>query len=105
MKERQQTALRHVIEGSGYRSDFPGWVAANWEIYEEFERLSLAALKRGRIRLSAKFLCELIRWNSALREEGPYKVNNVYSADLARLAVKMNPDLESLFEFRARAMA
>lgn len=102
---RKQEAIRHVIESAGYRPEFPGWLRDNWDIYEEFERLAMQAQKRGRVRLSAKFLCELIRWNTAMREDGAYKVNNIYSACMARLAVKLNPSLDGLFEFRVRTAA
>lgn len=99
---RKEGALAHVAETSGYRPDFAGWLFANWPIYEEFERLALAAIKRGRVRLSAKFLFELIRWNTALSEDGPVKLNNVFSSDAARLFDNMNPRESGCFEFRER---
>lgn len=102
----KSTALAHVMKASDYGRRFPGWLAENWEIYVEFERLALAAIARGRTRLSAKFLFELIRWNTAIREEGePYKLNNVFSADCARLFDRMHPEKAGFFEFRQRREA
>lgn len=102
MKERQQAAIRHVIESAAYRSDFPGWLAAHWHVFAEFERMALFAVKQGRPRLSAKFLFEMIRWNTMLKEGGPYKLNGNFSADCARLFDHLHPGSAGLFEFRRR---
>ena len=99
---RKDQAIAHVIVTPDYRHDFAGWLYANWDIYEEFERLALAAIRRGRVRLSAKFLFELIRWQTAVSEQGAYKLNGNYSADAARLFDHLNPQHAGMFEFRVR---
>lgn len=104
MSKREQ-AIQHVLEAGGYRGDFPRWVFEHWEIYEEFERMALFAHKQGRPRLSAKFLFEMIRWNTMLREGGAYKLNGNMTADCARLASHFHPQLIGLFEFRVRTTA
>lgn len=100
---RKESALAHVIASTDYHPRFPGWPFEHWDIYAELERLAIAAIKRGRTRLSAKFLFELIRWNTAIREEGePYKINNSHASDYARLFDCMNPQHAGYFEFRQR---
>ena len=99
---RKESALAHVMATPGYRPDFPGWLNEHYGIYAEFERLALQAVKRGRVRLSAKFLFELIRWNTAVSEDGAYKINNVFAACCARLFDEMNPREAGCFEFRER---
>lgn len=101
----KQTAIRHVLETDGYRGEFGAWLNDHWPIYLEFERMALFAHKQGRARLSAKFIFEMIRWNTAIREDGPYKLNGNFSADCARLVVHLHPALSGLFEFRARLAA
>lgn len=103
---RKEAAIAHVIASTDYHPRFAGWLYEHWAVYVEFERLSVAAINRGRIRLSAKFLFELIRWNSEVREEGePYKINNTFATDCANLFEHLNPQHEGLFEFRQRAAA
>jgi len=103
---RQQEAVKHVLTSDGYRTEFGPWLNANWEIYEEFERMAVASQKRGRYRLSARHLTDMIRWNTALSEDrAPYKINNNHYSCMSRLAVKLNPSLEGMFEFRARVAA
>ena len=103
---RKESALAHVIESHEYSERFPGWLHEHWHVYVEFERLAVAAINRGRIRLSAKFLFELIRWNSEVREEGePYKINNTFATDCAHLFEFLNPQHEGFFEFRQRVAA
>ena len=100
---RKEAALAHVITSTDYHPRFPGWLFENWTIYEEFERMALSSIRRGRHRLSAKLIFELIRWNSEMREDGePYKLNNVFSASCARLFDHLNPQHAGHFEFRAR---
>ena len=99
---RKETAIAHVFETDDYRPDFAGWLHEHFDIYEEFERLALAAIRRGRVRLSAKFLFELIRWQTAVSEQGAYKLNGNYSADAARLFDHLNPQHAGMFEFRVR---
>lgn len=99
----KQTAIRHVLESSGYRPDFAGWLNEHWPIYLEFERMAMFAHKQGRTRLSAKFIFEMIRWNTQLREDGPYKLNNSFTTDIARLCAHINPVLKGAFEFRVRS--
>lgn len=100
---RKDSALAHVIASTDYHPRFPGWLFEHWTIYEEFERMALSSIRRGRHRLSAKLIFELIRWNSEMREDGePYKLNNVFSASCARLFDHLNPQHAGYFEFRAR---
>ena len=102
---KKQDAVAFVVQQAEFSDDFAVWLHDNWHVYQEFERLSIAALKRGRYRLSAKFLFELIRWNTATSEAGQYKINNTSAASCARLFDHLNPDYAGAFEFRQRRVA
>ena len=99
---RKQDAMAHIVQSADYHPDFPGWLHAHFDIYEEFERMALAAIRRGRIRLSAKFLFELIRWNTQISEQDTYKLNNSMASSAARLFDHLNPEHAGYFEFRQR---
>lgn len=102
----KESALAHVIASTDYHHRFPGWLFEHWTIYEEFERMALSSIRRGRHRLSAKLIFELIRWNSEMREDGePCKLNNTHAADCARLFDHLNPQHAGYFEFRQRREA
>ena len=42
---RKESALAHVIASSDYHPRFAGWLFAHWDIYEEFERMSLSSIR------------------------------------------------------------
>lgn len=102
MTDRTQEAIRHVLSSADYAKAFAAWIFHSWKIYLEFERMSLYGVKQGRARLSAKFLCEQIRWNTALSEDGAYEIDNCRTADLSRLVCHFNPVMRDRFEFRRR---
>lgn len=99
---RKAQAHEIVRTHKDFRIDFSPWLETNWHIFEEFERLAIAAIKRGRPRLSAYFLFELIRWQTATSEDGELKLNNFFRADCARLFERINPQHAGHFEFRKR---
>lgn len=69
---------------------------------DRFIRIAYGCQKRG-IRLGAKAIWERLRWNFMLRKaEGEkYRLNNNYTAYMARFAVDRVPTLAGFFEFRA----
>lgn len=96
---------RRLALAPEFCAEFPGWIADHWNVYAEFERLARDGIERGHKRLSAKFIFELIRWRTAVREAGEiYKLNNSMAASCARLFDRMNPAMAGHFEFRNRAV-
>ena len=66
---------------------FREWLAENWEIWFEFTRLADQMRLRGRAYYSARAVLHVLRWHRALRDptEDEYKINNRWSAPMARL--------------------
>jgi hypothetical protein len=66
-----------------------------------FIRIACGCQARG-IRLGAKAIWERLRWNFMLRKaEGEkFKLNNNYTAYMARFAIKKVPGLAGYFELR-----
>jgi len=89
-----------------YRPDFAGWLSRNWPIWERFEREANAVYNRGRKHYSARTIMEVIRHETALAEtEGPWKINNIYIPDCARLYLTLYPERDGLFELREKREA
>jgi hypothetical protein len=71
----------------GLSVTFRDWLEENWQIWDEFSRLSDQMRLRGRTYYSARAVIHVLRWHRALRDptETEFKINNNRSAGLARL--------------------
>lgn len=88
-----------------FRADFAAWLQENWSIWKAFEREANAVWRNGRRHYSARTIGEYLRHETALREDGEWKINGNHVPDLARLYMLLNPD-RTLFELRGdRKMA
>jgi len=88
-----------------YPDRFFAWIVHNWDFYKLFVATARDMRAWGREHSSAKFICEGIRWETEQRQrkESTFKVNNNYTAGLARLAMRQFPvELKGFFECRSR---
>jgi len=72
------------------------------EVANRFIRIAWGVRVRGK-RIGAKAIWERLRWHYIFRDDdgaGTYKLNNNYTAYMARLAVDKDPRLESVFHMR-----
>jgi len=85
-----------------FRPDFYIWACNNHEIYSHFEQDAKRFAANGFKKIGAKMIIENIRYRTKLREigNGEWKINNNFSADLARLFLLLNPEFPGLFEIR-----
>ena len=101
--DRKHTALTFVVSKPGvFRSDFHGWLADNFHVYEAFEREANKIAAR-RDHYSSRTIIEVLRHETALREapnELQLKITNNAAPDLARLYVMFHPERREFFEFR-----
>jgi hypothetical protein len=72
----------------------------NPEIWREFERFALRAIRAGRQRLGAKAIMERVRWETEVEGGVDWKCNNSYTAYYARMLTAKYPEAKGLFEFR-----
>ncbi len=80
---------------------FNEYHAANPHVFAEFIKMAMKANEFGRKRIGAKFLLEMIRWNTKTTAEGDeFKVNNSYVSRYVRLLGSTRPDLAHLFAMR-----
>ena len=97
--------------GSTIQEAFENYHEKNKEVYEHFIRLALAAVKKGKRRISAKMIINVIRWEIFLntKEETlfekkgavmDFKINDITSSRYARLFVRDYPQYEDRIEMR-----
>ena len=103
-------AYRAAFDDGTYPSGFWTWLEDNEHILEAFIRLARRTRKAGVARWSADAICHVLRWQTAIRERGAgtLKINDHCTAGLARLTMRLCPDLAGFFETRtppARAEA
>jgi hypothetical protein len=93
---------------SAFRKDFMAWLSANWHVWLAFEREANAIWARGRSHYSARTICEVLRHETALRQDAPgeeWKINNCQIPDLARLYALMYPQRADFFETRVNPLS
>lgn len=84
---------------------FESWVHTNngREVSNKFIRLAYGLMQRGFKTYSSKAIVERLRWHYDLKN-GPdsegFKVNNNYTAGLARFAMEREPRLKGFFKLR-----
>ena len=81
---------------------FEAFARSNPAIVNLFEELALQSVRRGRRRVGAKAIVEVIRWSYDLVSDDPdgFKINNVFTSRLARIVAERNPELRGVFETR-----
>lgn len=77
-------------------------IMADPRLMPTFAKFAIEAAARGRTRFSANMIFNRIRWYTQVESPDgqPFKLNDHYSALMARLFVIMHPEHAGLFEFR-----
>ena len=94
-------AMKTVDHKENLRTKAEKWLTANPKVYPLFERFALEAFERGKP-FGAKLLAERVRWECLIssRDDAGYKVNNNYTAYVARKLVEDHPKLGNVMRFR-----
>jgi hypothetical protein len=80
---------------------FAAFDAENPHVWQAFERFALEAVRAGRQRIGAKALWERMRWWSTVESNDPeFKLNNNWTAHLARKWQRLHPEHADLFATR-----
>lgn len=93
---------------TGYPPAFWTWLDDNWHVYRAVVNTAREARRRGITRWSVCAIVEVLRWESAVRQNAPgvhLKINNNARPWLARLIMAREPDLAGFFETRDGAEA
>jgi hypothetical protein len=89
------------LYGVSIRDGFNKFIAENPHIYKSFEEQTLRAIKKGRTKISSDLIINYIRWEQFIESSDKhFKINNSYSAYIARHFIKQNPEYSHLFNLR-----
>lgn len=85
-----------------YPAGFWPRICADPDLFRTFLALALKARASGARRWSADAILHVMRWERLMRggDSSPYRLNNNYTAALARLAMLTDSRLEGFFELR-----
>lgn len=72
----------------------------NPQVYAEFCRITYQAIERGYKNWGAKGVFEILRWNTAVRARGEFKICNDYTPFYARLFMRDHPQHAGFFRVR-----
>jgi hypothetical protein len=87
--------------GISIREAFVIFNRENPHIYQSFERTALAAINKGRKKISAKLIINWIRWNEFLESNDKnFKINDAFQSYYARHFIYVHPEHSDKFEFR-----
>jgi len=100
-----QLDVEDALSGAGWNTatiaKFLCWHKANIKIWLLFERFALQAIKSG-AKLGAKAIAERIRWESEVKQQEEYKVNNNYVSGYAVIFMIKHPEHAGYFETREK---
>jgi len=87
-----------------YRKDFIAWFPLNMHVIEAFERYAIELKRNGkREYYSIKALLERLRRDSMLEDSAlDYKLNNNHAACISRILMRLNPELDGMFQLRSQ---
>ena len=87
-----------------YRKDFIAWFPLNMHVIEAFERYAIELKRNGnREYYSIKAILERLRWDSLLEDSAlDYKLNNNHAACISRILMRLNPELDGMFQLRSQ---
>jgi hypothetical protein len=89
-----------------HRKAFIEWFPENMHVIEAFERYALELKHTGkREYYSIKAILERLRWHSLLEDSAlEYKLNNNHAACIARILMRLNPELRGMFQLRSQVV-
>lgn len=88
-------------EQGEYPARFFEWINSNWHVYQAFVDLAREGHRRGLRHWGAFAIINVLRWQTALRENASeFKVNNNYAPGMSRLAMRQFPELRGFFRCR-----
>lgn len=98
--------------GKTIQQAFEEYHSLNPQVYIEFIRFAMEAIRRGKKKISAKLIINRIRWDVYMMTEEPtlfnnggemkaWKLNDAYQSRYSRLFAKDFPEHADKLEFRS----
>lgn len=105
ISEREETVHSLVNNYGDFKEDFDVYIAQPENLKLLFMYIDSAErIKKTHTRYGSKAIFEELRWHHAKAVDSSceFKINNNYTADLARVVVRLFPELEEFFKLRRR---
>lgn len=99
---QQAIVLGIVQDADCFRPDFAEYLRENWHVWLRFRDEADKVRARGRAHYSARTIGEVLRHESALSDDSPWKLNDHVWPDMARLYLIVTPAAAGFFELRGR---
>lgn len=99
----QQLSLGLQSQSPGnHDAQFRQWLADNPHVWKLFVEFTQRVIRRGHRRYSADAICHAIRWHVDIetRDDSGFKINNNYTAYLARRYERLYPQHAGFFRLR-----
>lgn len=91
----------HIYTNMDNKEWFEKYDQENPRIYEFFKQYSIKSIRRGFHHLSAEFIFNIIRWETAIMANGEeFKVNNNAKPFYARKFMREHPQYDGFFRKR-----
>lgn len=90
------------VNGKSIKESWWEYHQKNRQVFKLFEELAFKAIDKGKKKLSAKLIINVIRWEHYLNteDETGFKINDAYSAYYGRLFIHLHPEHKDIFNFR-----
>ena len=105
MQEREAVVHKLVNDYGDFKEDFDTYIAQPENLKLLFTFIECAERRRKtHSNYGSKAIFEELRWHhaKAVDSSSEFKINNNYTADLARVTVRLFPELEEFFKLRRR---
>lgn len=103
--EREAVVHKLVSDYGDFKEDFDTYIAQPENLKLLFKFIACAEImKKTHTHYGSKAIFEDLRWHHAKAVDSSceFKINNNYTADLARVAVRLFPEFEEFFKLRRR---
>lgn len=104
-REREDVVHKLVSDYGDFKEDFDVYIAQPGNMKLLFKFIDCAErIRKTHTHYGSKAIFEELRWHHAKAVDSSceFKINNNYTADLARVTVRLFPELEEFFKLRRR---
>ncbi len=100
MQTQTTREIQPTLFDNATESRFERYNAENPAVYAAFKRFAFELINGGRTRFGANAIIERIRWQSMVRGNDSFKVNNIFAPFYARLFMRDYPQHKGIFSVR-----
>lgn len=100
MEDHTTPDMFQFYDNKEHQEKFMAYHKKNPGIYNQFVTFTFQLIRAGREYYGPAGVVEQIRWNTAIKGKGTFKVNNNYAPGYARLFHRDYPEYKGFFRLR-----